>query len=209
MLWQALPTALAASFSPTTLVTVAWLLSRDRPRKLAFAFLASAAAVTVAVGFIVVAVLAGSGLDDKTQHPTIPPALDLGLGLLTVAFAVALARRQPREGKPHRFQPRVLTAVILGVALGSPSPMYILALHTLSQGHASTLARSLEVLLVAAIVLLMAEIPIATYMFAPERTAAALAAANAWLSRNGKTVAVLAAAVVGCYFTVKGIVGLV
>jgi hypothetical protein len=213
MFWEALPTALVASFSPTTLVTVAWLLSRQRARRLAFAFLAAAATVTLAVGFLVVGLLAGTGLDDSTQHPAAPPALDLGLGLVTVGFAALLARHpraeKPHVEKPHRHEPKVLTAVILGLALGTPSPMYILALHTVSQGGVGAVVRGIEVVVLAAIVLLFAEIPIATYLFAPERTAAGLRDANAWLSRNGRLVLVLGAAVVGCYFTVKGIVGLV
>lgn len=213
MFWEALPTALVASFSPTTLVTVAYLLSRDRGRRLAFAFLAAAASVTLAVGFVVVGVLAGTGLDDSTQHPAAPPVLDLGLGLLTVGFAVLLARH-PRAEKPHvekprKREPRMITAVVLGLALGTPSPMYILALHSVSQGSAGAVLRGFEVVILAAIVLLMAEIPIATYVFEPERTAAGLRNANAWLSRNGRRVLVIGAAVVGVYFTVKGIVGLV
>jgi hypothetical protein len=208
MLWEAVPTALAAAFAPATLVTVAWFLSRDRPLRLSLAFLAAAASVTVAVGIVMVALLAGTGLDDKPQHPAAPPALDLGLGLLALVAAAVLARRSPHEAKPHHRDPRVITAVLLGVALGSPSPLYVLSLHSLSQAKSSTATLVLEVLVLAAIVLLMAEIPIATYLFAPERTAAALSAANAWLARNGQRIAVVAAAVVGFYFTVKGIVGL-
>jgi hypothetical protein len=213
MFWEALPTALVASFSPTTLLTVAWLLSRARARRLAFAFLAAAAAETLAVGFLVVGVLAGTGLDDSTQHSSAPPALDLGLGLATMAFAGLLAwhprAEKPHVEKPHRREPKVITAVILGLALGTPSPMYILALHSVSQGHVGAATRGVQVVLLAAIVLLFAEIPIATYLFAPERTSTGLRNANDWLSRNGRLVLVVGAAVVGFYFTVKGIVGLV
>lgn len=211
MLWEAIPTAFVAAFSPTTLVTVAWLLSHERGRRLGVAFLIAAAIVTVGVGFVVVGVLAGSGLDDSSQHPAAPPALDLGLGLLTLVFAVFVARRPKKPPKPRkeRRQPRTVTAFVLGLALGTPSPMYILALHSVSQGSVGPVVRSLEVLLVAAIVLLMAEVPVATYCFAPERTAAGLQAANDWLSRNGRSIGVIAAAVIGVYFSIKGIVGLV
>lgn len=50
---------------------------------------------------------------------------------------------------------------------------------------------------------------VVTYIAAPAGTAARLDAANAWLARHGQAVIVLAAAVIGCYFVVKGLVGLV
>jgi len=211
MLWEAIPTAFVAAFSPTTLVTVAWLLSRERGERLSFAFLATAASVTLAVGFLTMVFLTGTGLSDQTLHPSAPPVLDLVLGLLTLVFAFFLARRPPKEtvAKPHRHQPRMITAVILGLALGTPSPMYILSLHSLSQGESGNVVRVLEVLLLAAIVLLMAEVPIVTYLIAPERTRAALGDANDWLSRNGRRLGVIGATVVGGYFAVKGVVGLV
>lgn len=210
MLWlESLPTAFAASFSPTSLVIVAWLLSLSRPLRLSVVFLASAATVVLVVGFAFVAVLASTGLDQKSRHPTVPPAVDLGLGLLAILFAVVLRRRRPRPPKAHHYEPKVITVILLGLALGSPSPLYLLSLHSVSQEHHPYAIRALQVIILAAIVLLMVEIPILTYRFAPERTSDALARTNAWLSRHGKMIGVVATAGIGVYFTVKGIVGLV
>ena len=208
MPWDAVPPALAASFAPTTLLIVAGLLSRRRPLQLAFSFLAAAGAVTVGVGFAVVGALAASGWDDKRTHPSVPPALSLVLGAAALLFAVVVARRGPRKVKVRRGDTRLITAVTLGVATGSPSPLYLLSLHTVAQANMSSAARYLEVVLLAGIVLLMAEVPIITYIVAPESTAARLAAANAWLARHGQSVLVLVAAAVGCYFVVKGLAGL-
>lgn len=206
--WESLPPAFAASFSPTSLVIVAWLLSRSRPLKLSLAFLAAAAAVALTVGFVFVAVLGSSGLDNKNKHPTVPPALDLVLGLAALLFAVVVARRKPRPPKEHQYEPRLVTVILLGLALGSPSPLYLLSLHSVSQEQHSYALLALQVVVLAAIVLLMAEIPIVTYKFAPQRTGDALASANAWLARHGKLIAVAATAAVGVYFVIKGIVGL-
>jgi hypothetical protein len=207
MPWDAVPPALAASFSPTTLLIVAWLLSRARPLKLAFAFLATAGTVTVAVGFAVVGALDASGWEDKRKHPSAPPTLDLILGSAALLFAVIVARR-PRKVKVRRGDARLTTAVILGLAMGSPSPLYLLSLHTVARADLSTAASCLAVVLLAAIVLLMAEIPILTYIVAPAATAARLAAANAWLGRHGQVIVVVAASLVGCYFVVRGLAGL-
>ena len=120
-----------------------------------------------------------------------------------------VARRAPHEVKVRRGDTRLATAVILGVAMGSPSPLYLLSLHTVAQSHASSAARYLFVVLLAAVVLLMAEVPILTYIAAPAGTAARLAAANNWLARHGQAILVLAAAGIGCYFVIKGAAGLV
>jgi hypothetical protein len=65
-----------------------------------------------------------------------------------------------------------------------------------------------DVIVLAAIVLLMAELPIVYYFVAPERTAAALKTANEWLARNGRVVSLTAAGIVGTYFVISGIVQL-
>ena len=205
MPWGAVPPALVASFSPTTLVIIAGLLARGRTLRLAFSFLAAAAVVTLAVGCAVVGALAASGWENKRRHPAAPPALDLALGAAALLFAVMVARRAPREVKVRSGETRLATAVILGVAIGAPSPLYLLSLHTVAGANVSSTARYLIVVLLAVIVLLMAEIPILTYIAAPERTAALLAAANSWLSRHGQSILVLGSAAVGCYFVVKGL----
>lgn len=209
MPWDAVPPAVVASFSPTTLLIVAGLLSRDRPLRLAFSFLIAAGVVTVGVGFAVVGALAASGWENKRRNPTGSPTLDVILGAAALLFAVMVSRRAPREAKVRRGETRLATAVILGLAMGSPSPLYLLSLHTVAQSHASSAARYLFVVLLAAVVLLMAEVPILTYITAPTGTAARLAAANDWLARHGRAVFVLAAAAIGCYFVLKGITGLV
>lgn len=78
------------------------------------------------------------------------------------------------KAKPRPRQPRLITAVVLGlVVLGSPSALYILSLHSVSQARVGATVRVIFVLLLVVIVLLLAELPIGTYAFAPERTTAA------------------------------------
>ena len=213
MLWEALPTALVAAFSPTTLVIVAGLLARDRPLRLSLSFLAAAAGVTLLVGFLVVTVLATTNVDNSRRHPTVPPALNIGLGLAAVGLAVFITVHKPRarterQKKRDRQRAPLLTAVLLGLAMGSPSPLYVLSLHSVAQADPGAGARTVDVLIIAAVVLLMAELPIITYLLWPDRTAAELHRANTWFARNGRIVAAVAAGGIGCYFVVKGLVRL-
>ncbi|GAA1971217.1 GAP family protein [Catenulispora subtropica] len=211
MLWEAIPSALAAAFAPSTLLTVAGLLGLARPLRNATVFLITAAAVTLTVGFVVVGVLAGTGIDDSSKHPTVPPTIDLVIGLVILAFGAYVARRPPHapKKKPEQREMRLLVVVGLGLLLGSPSPMYLASLHALAKGNPSGVAMVFSVILLAAIVLSMAELPILYYVFAPERAAAALKSANEWLARNGRVIGLSAAGVVGTYFVVSGIVELV
>ena len=210
MLWEAIPSALAAAFSPSTLLIVAGLLGLAHPMRNALVFLITAATVTLTVGFVVVQVLKGTSVDDSSKHPTVPPAIDLVIGLVILAFGVYVARRPRRapKQKPEQREMSLLVVVGLGLVLGSPSPMYLASLHSVAKGNPSGAAVVVDVVLLAAIVLLMAELPILYYLIAPERAAAALKVANEWLARNGRTIGLSAAGVVGTYFVISGIVGL-
>lgn len=210
MLWEAIPSALAAAFSPSTLLIVAGLLGMAHPLRNATVFLITAATVTLTVGFVVVEVLKGTSVEDSAKHPTVPPAIDLIIGLVILAFGVFVARRPHRSPKqrPDQREMRLLVVVGLGLLLGSPSPLYLASLHAIAKGNPSGAAVVFDVILLAAIVLLMAELPIVYYRIAPERATAALRAVNDWLARNGRVIGLSAAGVVGTYFVISGIVGL-
>ena len=210
MLWEAIPTALAASFSPPALLIIAGLLGLPRPMRNATVFLASAAVVTVGVGIIAVEVLSNTSVDDSRKHPTVPPALDLIIGLVILGFAIFVARRPPRgpKVKPDQREMRLLVIVGLGLLMGTPSPLYLASLHSIAKGNPSGAVAVFEVIMIAAIVLLMVELPIVSYLIAPERTAALLKTANGWLARNGRVLALSAAGIVGTYFVISGIVHL-
>jgi len=119
------------------------------------------------------------------------------------------ARKQHGSGsQKRRREAGVLAVVALGAFAGSPSPLYLAALHSITKGQPGGAVGTLEVLLVGALFLLLAEVPIILYALAPERTTALLKAANAWLAKHGRILVTLAAAAVGCYFTVSGLVHL-
>ena len=211
MLWEAIPSALAAAFSPSTLLIVAGLLGLAHPLRNATVFLVAAAVVTLTVGFVVVEVLKGTGVDNSDKHPTVPPAIDLVIGLVILAFGAFVARRPPRapKQKPEKREMRLLVVVGLGLLLGTPSPLYLASLHSVAKGNPGGAAAVFDVILLAAIVLLMAELPIVYYLISPERAAAALKKANEWLARHGRVIGLSVAGIVGTYFVISGIAQLV
>lgn len=227
MLWEAVITALVAGFAPWTLLIVAGLLRRERPLHHAMAFLASAVVTSLLVGFVVVEAIGAAGAENTHRHRTLSPAIDLGLGLAILLCVPWLARRARQGPKPRKPKKKrepgasrrpwdrwrkeragLVTAVALGAYAGSPSPLYLAALHSITKGQPDSAVGTFEVLLIAALFLLMAEVPIILFAVRPEQTAASLEAANAWLGRHGRVLTVLAAAGVGLYFTINGLVHL-
>ncbi len=54
----------------------------------------------------------------------------------------------------------------------------------------------------------MVELPMLMLLAVPDRAAAALESTNLWFARNGRLLAVLAAAGAGVYLVVRGLAGL-
>ena len=211
MLVQAIPPALMAALYPPALLVVAYLLAGPRPVQSSLAFLAGAATITLGIGAAFVLFLHGTGLDDSSQHRTIPPTIDvvLGAGLMVLSVVVARRPRRPPKANPKEHKQRSLTGLyVFGVAMYLPSVFYLTALHSIAQSKAGGLAISLSLLLIAVIVLLFVELPILLYLFAPARTAHILEAWNAWLSRHLREIIVVAAAGIGAYFLISGVTDL-
>ncbi|WP_034263197.1 GAP family protein [Actinospica robiniae] len=230
MLWEAVLAALIAGFAPWTLLIVATLLSRERPMHHALIFLATAAAITLLVGFLVVEALGNTDLENRHQHHSVSPAIDLGLGIAVLVFVPYFARRSPkpkpdpkdRPARTSRFHRKstdsrawwerktgLLAVIALGAFVGSPSPLYLASLHSVTKGRPGGAVGALEVLLLAVVVLLMAEVPIILFALAPDRTAALLHSANAWLAVHGRTIVIVALTGAGVYFTINGLARLI
>ena len=67
----------------------------------------------------------------------------------------------------------------------------------------------LTVVALAIVMLLLLELPLLAYTFAPEWTPAAVERFKGWLARNGAHAAVIAATVIGLALIIKGVLGLV
>ncbi|WP_433505525.1 GAP family protein [Pseudonocardia halophobica] len=147
---------------------------------------------------------------ESRQHRTIPPWIDLGLGALLILFAVLVYRRPPRgpNASRQRRDLGLLGLFAIGLLMYSPSPFYLASLHAIAKGQAGAVATALGVVLVAAIYMLMIEIPIVAYAIRPEATVRGVSAVNAWLSRHGRTLVCLAAAAIGVYLVVSATVRL-
>jgi Sap, sulfolipid-1-addressing protein len=95
VLLQAAGLALLASISPTALLIAATFLGSAQPRLTAAYYLCGAVVMSLVMGIVILVVLRSADLSRRAEH-TPRYGLRLGLGVLLLAAAVAVARRKAR-----------------------------------------------------------------------------------------------------------------
>jgi hypothetical protein len=224
---QAFLLSLTAALNPILVGAATVMLLLPNPRKLMLGYLLGALLTSITLGLVIVFALEGSSTVSTTQN-TVSPAVDLALGaiLLVAAFVLASgrdkriaerrrARRGPKEDKgPPRWQ-RALskgsarTTFVVGALLTLPGASYLAGLHHIEKQNLGTTGTVLTVIGFNLIMLILLELPLLSYTFAPRWTPGAVERAKAWAARNGHQAAVIALTVIGGALIIKGIAGLV
>ena len=125
------------------------------------------------------------------------------------------ARKGPKEEKgPPRWQQALSkgsarTTFVVGALLTLPGGSYLAGLHHIEEQKLSTPATVLTVIGFNLVMLILLELPLLGFTFAPDWTPGAVERAKAWAGRNGHKAAVIALAVLGGALVIKGIAGLV
>ena len=94
---------------------------------------------------------------------------------------------------------------VIGVLLSFPGATYLVALDTLSKRHYSTFATVLVVIGFCLVALVLLEIPLVAFRFAPEQTPAAIDRAKAWAGAHGRTIAIWGLSVIAAGLAIIGI----
>lgn len=216
---QALALALAASIYPPAVAAVIALGRGAEVRSRVFAFVFAAGLVTYSVGALILYALVGLGATGS-HHLTPGAAVDVALGVLLMLLALRLHRRRPdpaAEGAPASATPSKIErylesrrlAFVLGIVLYVlPSPIYIGAVKAIADANLSTSGELAALAGVVAVMLWMVELPMLMLLVVPDRAASTLERINLWFARHGRSLAIVAAAGVGVYLIVKGLVQL-
>lgn len=222
----ALPYAFTAALNPTLLGATTVMLLLDHPKKMLFGYLAGALMTSVTIGLVIV--LATDGSESTAQHQ-LSPSLDLALGaiLLVVAFMIrpgrapkdggifAERRRRRKEAKQDKGPPKwqqtlskgsARTTFVVGALLTLPGASYLIALHKIADGNPSTVGAVLSVLLVNVIMLVLLELPLIGYIFAPEATPRAVERFKDWFARNARRLAFRGALIIGALLILRGLI---
>jgi hypothetical protein len=105
-----------------------------------------------------------------------------------------------------RGSARITYAV--GVALSFPGVAYLSALHRISVLDTSVAPTVALVVAICLIQQILLEVPLLGYVFAPEKTQDLVQRFRAWLTRNGRRVALIGATAVGLILIARGVIEL-
>ena len=217
--------SLVAAANATLLAAVTVMLFLPNPKRLLLGYLLGGLLVSLTIGFVIVFAVHQSGATSTSQN-SISPAMDIALGLLLLVVAYVLRsermeRRRERKKKekegvekgPSRVE-RVLgrgsarITFLVGMVLTLPGVAYLAALHELDDLNYGTVPTILVILGFNAMLLILLEIPLIGYVFAPERTVVAVQDFRAWLSRNGFKAGIYVAAGLGVLLIARGVIEL-
>ncbi len=219
--------ALFAMFTPSLLAAVTIMMLLENPKRLMTGYLLGALMTSITLGLVIVFSLHGSAAVETTRQ-TLGPGQDIVLGLLLLVVSYVLgsgrderlrdARKRRKEAKeatgeakeswPERMlgrgDPRITFAV--GAALTLPGVAYLTALDRIAKLDLGAPDTVLLVVGFCLIQLLLIELPLLGYAFAPERTQDAVGRFRAWIARNGRRVAIRGAAVLGGLLILRGVI---
>lgn len=228
---QVIALCLLASLNPTLLAMTTVMLLIPHPTRLMVGYLCGALMTSLTLGLIIVFDLSSSSAAKTTQHG-VSPAVDIGLGVIALAIAYVLysgrhehlrERRRARkaakeaakgEKQPPRWQREMSkgsarVTFVIGAIFTLPGASYLAGLHSIHELHYSTAGTVLVVIGFNIVMLWLLEVPLLSFLIAPEETPERIDRAKAWISRHAHTFAVRGSAVVGVLLIIKGIVGLV
>lgn len=219
--------SLTSSLNPTLLAGTTVMLLLDRPARLMLGYLAGGLFASVTLGLVIVFSFPSSSTTKTTQH-TLSPAADIALGGIALLMAYVLhtgrydrfreRRRARKAAKPDKGPPRwqrelskgsPRTTFVIGALLTLPGASYVAGLHQINKQHYSTVVTVLVVLGFNIVMLSLLEVPLASFIVAPDWTPNAVHRTRAWISRHAFTFALRGFILVGALLVIKGIVGLI
>jgi hypothetical protein len=130
----------------------------------------------------------------------------------------AARRRALKEAKPDKGPPRwqralskgsARTTFLVGALLTLPGASYLAGLDDIHKLKYSTPVTVLVVLGFNFVMLWMLEVPLASFVIAPDWTPRAIDRAKAWVGRHAHVFAVRGLTAVGALLIIKGVVGLI
>jgi hypothetical protein len=223
---QVILLSLTASLNPTLVAATTVMLLLDKPARLMGGYLLGAYMTSITLGLVIVFSLSNTSASNTTEN-TISPAVDIGLGAVALAVSFVLytgrherlrERRAARKAaKPDKGPPRwqrelskgsPRTTFVIGALLTLPGASYLAGLDQIHKLHYSTTTTVLLVIAFNIVMLWLLEVPLLSFVVAPDWTPRAIDRAKAWISRHAHVFAVRGFAALGTLLVIKGIVGL-
>lgn len=224
---QVILLSLTASLNPTLVAATTGMLLLDKPKRLMGGYLLGAYAASITLGLVIVFSLSNTRVTTTTKH-TISPTVDMAIGAIALVIAFVLhsgreqalrERRRARKAakgnqEPPRWQrelrkgsPR--TTFVVGALLTLPGASYLAGLDVIHKLQYSTAATVLLVVGFNVVMLMLIELPLASFSVAPEWTPQAIERTKLWVGRHAHVYAVRGLTGIGTLLIIKGILGLI
>jgi Sap, sulfolipid-1-addressing protein len=219
--------SLTASLNPTLVAATTVMLLLDRPVRLMTGYLLGAYLMSITLGLVIVFSLSNSSTTNTTRK-SLSPAADIALGAIALLLAYVVytgrvegvreRRREKKEAKSDKGPPRwqrqlskgtARTTFVVGALLTLPGASYLAGLDQIHKLKYSTTATVLVVIGFNLVMLWLLEVPMASFLAAPDWTPGAIERAKRWVSRHSHAFAVRGFALVGAALVTKGVVGLI
>ena len=224
---QVILLSLTASLNPTLVAATTVMLLLERPKRLMLGYLLGAGMTSITLGLVIVFSLSNSSASNTTEN-TISPAVDVGLGAIALAVSFVLysgradrlreRRRERKADKPDKGPPRwqrelskgsAKTTFVIGALLSLPGASYLAGLDEIHKLKYSTTVTVLVVVGFNVVMMWLLEVPLASFLVAPDWTPGAINRTKHWVSRHAHMFAVRGFAAVGALLIIKGLIGLV
>jgi hypothetical protein len=222
-----IPLAIGSAIYPTLITLVILMLGRPNARRLLTAYVTGALLVSVTAGLGIVAALnAGNAVGGSDR--TVNPAVDIVAGLVALALLYLLLTNRDRRLKerlgrrrqrgdeeqnenkiplPQRLLERdsIALTFVLALVLNLPGVLYLVALKDIAAADEGTAVQVAEVIGFSLVMYALAEIPLISYILAPERTQDVITRGNDWLGEHSRQLAVLLCGAAAAFLLVRGI----
>lgn len=213
--------------NPTLVAVTTLMLLLPDPKRLMLGYLAGALLTSITLGIVIVFAAEDAGVTKSAKH-TVNPVVDLTFAGLLLAVALVLhsgrdrairERRAARkagakEKKTPRWQ-RALSkgdpkiAFVVGMLLTLPGASYLASLTSLAKLDYSTAATVAVVVLINLIMLALLEVPLISFVVAPEATPVAIERVKAWFKAKGRRVFTIGATIVASLLIVRAMIVLI
>jgi Sap, sulfolipid-1-addressing protein len=225
--------SLVSAANASLLAAVTVMLFLPSPKRLLLGYLAGAMLTSLTIGFVIVFVVHDSSATSTTQN-AISPAIDLAFGAILLLVAYVLQGGHDQRLKERRKQKQLAkndgeeatekgpskveqllgrgsarVTFALGVVLTLPGVSYLAALRDLQELGYGAVGEILVIVGFNLMLLILLEVPLLGYFFAPERTVAEVQRFRAWLTRSGRRMAIYGAAGLGVLLIARGVIGYV
>jgi hypothetical protein len=215
---EALLLALSTVIRPTSAAAVVAMLATPRPQRLLAAYVLAGMAWSLAVGTLVVVVLAG--ISNATESSAERPVLDTVLGGAALGYAAAawigVLPRRRADGAPSRaarMRRRLQNlspsgAALAGVLTHLPGLVYLAALNAIVSSATGTLDSLVQVVIYNAIWFSVATTALVVSVYRPRVSRDLLERITGWVREHQRVLIVVFCGVLGTYLVASGVVGL-